>query len=125
MANDEEELGRYERSVQDLRKAMLLDPSRASTYANLAVGLLALNQVNEASAVLAEADERSFQTDILLQAHYWIAFLRNDEKEMERLVQRSSDVPGARRFFYPSNPTLRLITDISKRPESFRVLPKI
>ena len=95
LANDEEELGRYERSVQDLRKAMLLDPSRASTYANLAVGLLALNQVNEASAVLAEADKRGFQTDILLQAHYWIAFLRNDEKEMERLVQRSSDVPGA------------------------------
>jgi len=95
LANDEGELGRYEKSVQDLRKALLLDPSRASTYANLAVGLLALNQVEEASAVLAEADKRGLQTDILLQAHYWIAFLRNNEKEMERLVQRSSDVPGA------------------------------
>jgi eukaryotic-like serine/threonine-protein kinase len=95
LANDEAELGRYEQSVQDLRKALLLDPSRASTYANLAVGLLALNQVEEASAVLAEADKRGLQTDILLQAHYWIAFLRNDEKEMERLVQRSSDLPGA------------------------------
>ena len=95
LANDEGELGRYEKSVQDLRKALLLDPSRASTYANLAVGLLALNQVEEASTVLAEADKRGLQTDILLQAHYWIAFLRNDDKEMERLVQRSSDVPGA------------------------------
>ncbi|MGB0007823.1 MAG: protein kinase [Candidatus Sulfotelmatobacter sp.] len=95
LANDEAELGRYEQAVQDLRKAQLLDPSRASTYANLAVGLLALNQVDEASAVLAEAEKRGLQTDILLQAHYWIAFLRNDEKEMERLVQRSSEVPGA------------------------------
>jgi eukaryotic-like serine/threonine-protein kinase len=95
LANDEGKLGRYEQSVQDLRKALLLDPSRASTYANLAVGLLALNQVEEASAVLAEADKRGLQTDILLQARYWIAFLRNDEKEMERLVQRSSDLPGA------------------------------
>ncbi|MGA8501657.1 MAG: protein kinase [Candidatus Sulfotelmatobacter sp.] len=95
LANDEQELGRYQQSVQDLRKALLLDPSRASTYANLAVGLLALNQVEEASAVLAEADKRSLQTDILLQAHYWVAFLRNDEKEMERLVQRSSDLAGA------------------------------
>ncbi|MGA7049620.1 MAG: serine/threonine-protein kinase, partial [Candidatus Sulfotelmatobacter sp.] len=43
LANDEAELGRYEQAVQDLRKAQLLDPSRASTYANLAVGLLALN----------------------------------------------------------------------------------
>jgi eukaryotic-like serine/threonine-protein kinase len=95
LANDEEELGRYQQSVQDFRKALLLDPSRASTYANFAVDLLALNQVEEASAVLAEADKRGLQTDILLQAHYWIAFLRNDEKEMERLVQRSSDLPGA------------------------------
>jgi eukaryotic-like serine/threonine-protein kinase len=95
LANDEGELGRYQQSVQDLRKALLLDPSRASTYANLAVGLLALSQVEEASTVLAEADKRGLQTDILLQAHYWIAFLRNDEREMERLVQRSSDLPGA------------------------------
>ena len=95
LANNEEELGRYQQSVQDLRKALLLDPSRASTYANLAVGLLALNQVEEASAVLAEADKRGLQTDVLLQAHYWIAFLHKDEKEMERLVQRSSDLPGA------------------------------
>src|ERR1700723_3147705 len=42
LANDEAELGRYEQSIQDFRKALLLDPSRASTYANLAVGLLAL-----------------------------------------------------------------------------------
>ena len=95
LANDEGELGRYEQSAQDYRKALLRDPSRASTYANLAIALLALNQVEEASAVLAEADKRGLQTDILLQAHYWMAFLRNDEKEMERLVQRSSDLPGA------------------------------
>jgi serine/threonine protein kinase/tetratricopeptide (TPR) repeat protein len=95
LANDEGELGRYEQSVQNFRKALLLDPSRASTYTNLAVGLLALNQVEEASAVLAEADKRGLQTDTLLQAHYWIAFLRNDDKEMERLAQRSSDLPGA------------------------------
>ena len=95
LANDESELGRYEQSVRNLRKALLLDPSRASTYTNLAVGLLALNQVEEAHTVLAEADKRGLQTDSLLQAHYWIAFLDNDEKEMERLVQRSSDLPGA------------------------------
>jgi serine/threonine protein kinase/Tfp pilus assembly protein PilF len=95
LANDEEELGRYQQAVQDFRKALLLDPSRASTYANLAVCLLALNQVEEASAVLAEAGKRGLQTDVLLQAQYWIAFLRKDEKEMERLVQRSSDLPGA------------------------------
>ena len=74
---------------KDFRKALLLDPSRASTYTNLAVGLLALNRVEEASAVLAEADKRGLRTDSILQAHYWIAFLRNDESEMQHLAQRS------------------------------------
>ncbi|MGA9447479.1 MAG: protein kinase, partial [Candidatus Sulfotelmatobacter sp.] len=95
LAIDEAELGRYEQSVQSFRKALLLDPSRAATYANLATGLLALNRVEEASAVLAEAGKRDLHTDLLLQIQYWIAFLHDDESEMERLAQRSSDVPGA------------------------------
>jgi serine/threonine protein kinase/tetratricopeptide (TPR) repeat protein len=95
LANEEGELGRYEQSVQSFRKALLLDPSRASTYTNLAVGLLVLNRVEEASAVLAEADKRGLRTDSILQAHYWIAFLHNDESEMQHLAQRSVDVPEA------------------------------
>ena len=95
LAIDEAELGRYEQSVQSFRKALLLDPSRAATYANLATGLLALNRVDEASAVLTEAGKRDLHTDLLLQIQYWIAFLHDDESEMERLAQHSSDVPGA------------------------------
>ena len=94
LANEQGELGHYEHSVQSFRKALLLDPSRASTYSNLVVGLLALNRVEEASAVLAEADKRGLRTDSLLQAHYWIAFLHDDERGMEQLAQRSADVPG-------------------------------
>jgi eukaryotic-like serine/threonine-protein kinase len=95
LANEEGELGRYEPSVENYRKAMLLDPARASTYSNLATSLLVLNRVDEASAVLAEAGKRQLQTDELLQSAYWVAFLRDDKTEMERLVQRSPDVPGA------------------------------
>ena len=95
LANEQGELGHYEQSVQSFRKALLLDPSRASTYSNLVVGLLALNRVEEASAVLAEADQRGLRTDSLLQAHYWMAFLHNDETGMEQLAQRSADMPGA------------------------------
>jgi tetratricopeptide (TPR) repeat protein len=74
---------------------MSLDPARASTYSNLATTLLVLNRVDEASAVLAEAGKRQLQTDVLLQAAYWVAFLRDDKTEMERLIQHSPDVPGA------------------------------
>jgi predicted Zn-dependent protease len=34
------------------------------------------------------------QSDISVQVAYWIAFLRNDTKEMESLVQKSLDLPG-------------------------------
>jgi serine/threonine protein kinase/tetratricopeptide (TPR) repeat protein len=95
LANEEGELGRYEQSVENYRKAMLLDPARASTYSNLATALLALNRIDEASAVLAEAGKRQLQTDALLQAAYWVAFLRDDKTEMERLIQHAPDVPGA------------------------------
>jgi len=95
LANEEGELGQYEPSVENYRKAMLLDPARASTYSNLATALVALNRVDEASAVLAEAGKRQLQTAVLLQAAYWVAFLRDDKTEMEHLIQRSPDVPGA------------------------------
>jgi serine/threonine protein kinase/tetratricopeptide (TPR) repeat protein len=95
LANEEGELGEYEESVENYRKAMLLDPARASTYSNLATALLVLDRVDEASAVLAEAGKRQLQTDALLQAAYWVAFLRDDKAEMERLIQHSPDVPGA------------------------------
>jgi DNA-binding winged helix-turn-helix (wHTH) protein/tetratricopeptide (TPR) repeat protein len=95
LGNIEGELGRYEQSVPNFRKALLLDPTRANTYYNLATDLLALNRVDEASAVWAEANQRKLQSDALLQLGYWIAFLRGDAGEMQRLLRQSADVLGA------------------------------
>jgi eukaryotic-like serine/threonine-protein kinase len=89
------ELGRNDQAVPVFRKALLIDSSRASTYANLAISLLALNRVDEAAAILADAGKRSLQTDVLLQVAYWIAFVRDDKKEMEHIVQQSLEVRGA------------------------------
>ncbi|MGA3349051.1 MAG: protein kinase [Candidatus Sulfotelmatobacter sp.] len=89
------ELGRHDLSIAVFRKALLIDPSRASTYGNFAVDLLAVNRVDEAATVLADAGKRGLQTDILLQVGYWIAFLRNDKNEMEHIVQQSLNVRGA------------------------------
>jgi eukaryotic-like serine/threonine-protein kinase len=89
------ELGLHEKAVDTFRVAMRLDPTRANAYASLAQDLLALGRIDEAGAVLAEADKRKFQTDILLQANYWRAFVRGDNAEMQRILARASDVPGA------------------------------
>jgi serine/threonine protein kinase/tetratricopeptide (TPR) repeat protein len=89
------ELGRYEQAVNSLRAALTLDPTRASTYANLATELLALNRVEDAAAVLREAETRKFRTELLFQVNYLLAFLRDDRAEMQRILAQSSDVPGA------------------------------
>jgi DNA-binding winged helix-turn-helix (wHTH) protein/tetratricopeptide (TPR) repeat protein len=87
LGNIDGNLGRYEDAVRDFRKALLLDQTRANTYASLATALLALNQVDDASAVLAEAGKRKLRTDSLLQTNYWLAFLRNDKAVMQNLLQ--------------------------------------
>jgi eukaryotic-like serine/threonine-protein kinase len=89
------DLGRWQKGVDSFQEAMRLDPTRSTTYFNLAVSLMALNQVEAAGSVLAEADKRKFQTPALLQANYWLAFVRGDTGEMQRVLLRSSDVAGA------------------------------
>ena len=89
------ELGLYDKGADTFRLAIHLDPTRANAYGGYATDLLALGRVDEAGAVLAEADKRNFQTDIVLQANYWLAFVRGDSAEMQRVLARASNVPGA------------------------------
>jgi tetratricopeptide (TPR) repeat protein len=89
------ELGRYEQALENLRTALVLDPTRATTYAKLAGDLLQLNRLEDADAVLAEAEKRKLQTDFLLQVRYWRAFLRADDAGMQQIPVQSSDIPGA------------------------------
>ena len=91
-------LGHNERAADSLRKALQLDATRATTYGNLALSLLRLNQLQEAASVLATADQRGLHTDYLLQVNYWLAFLRGDESGMERLLHQSAGTPGAYAF---------------------------
>jgi eukaryotic-like serine/threonine-protein kinase len=89
------QIGRHERAEDLFRRALQLDPTRATTYANLAQVLMRLNQDQEAAAILRQAHDRNMRTDFLLQADYWLAFLQKDEGQMDRIVQQSADIPGA------------------------------
>ena len=85
-------LGRYDEAVAALRKAELLDPSRSTTYVNLAYSLLALNRIDDAATVLSDAGKRNFKTDLLQACNYWVAFLRDDQTEVQRLLHQSLSV---------------------------------
>ena len=96
LGTTEMKLGRNERAADDLKKALQIDPTRATTYGNLAVTLLRLNKVQEATSVLEAAAKRGLRTDYLLQVNYWVAFVRQDQKAMDQLLAQSTDIPGAR-----------------------------
>ena len=55
------QLGRYDKAVDGLRRAIRLDPTRAAGFFDLAQGLLALGHFDDAGGVLAEADRRKFR----------------------------------------------------------------
>jgi serine/threonine protein kinase/Tfp pilus assembly protein PilF len=89
------ELGLYDKSIDTFRTAIRLDPTRANAYANLALALLAVGRTDDAGAVLAQAEARKLQTDVVLQTNYWRAFLRGDTAEMQRTLARAPEVSGA------------------------------
>ncbi len=88
-------LGRYDKVVEYDRDSLRVDPKRANTYAGLASALMALNQLEDAGSILAEAETRGFRTDYLLQVNYWHAFLKKDNATMQQLVARSKEIPDA------------------------------
>jgi eukaryotic-like serine/threonine-protein kinase len=94
LGNSDASLGRNEQAAADFREALRIDPTRASTYGNYAVVLLALDRQDEAASVLADANKRGLETDVVLQATYWLAFLRDDTSEMDRLAKLSPDIAG-------------------------------
>jgi len=92
----DDKLGHPERAVESFQRALALDPSRATTYANLSVALLQLNRVPEAISVLDKATQQGMHTDYLTETAYWLAFIRGQDDEMRRLVNQAPGVPGAR-----------------------------
>jgi len=51
--------------------------------------------VDEAAAVVKQAEERKLESEELLGIRYQLAFLRGDEREMDRLVASVAGKPGA------------------------------
>ncbi len=93
LASTEGSLGQNEKAVENYRRAMRLDPTRVTTYINLALVLLRLDRIEETQAMLEEAKKRGFHTDYLLQVNYLVDFLRGDEEGMARAVLESCEYP--------------------------------
>ena len=84
------DLGRWGEAAAEEREAVRLDPSSAVAYANLALSNLGLSQLDSAEAVIEEAQRHSVNAVWLRPPMYYLAFIRQDTKKMEQLLQEAA-----------------------------------
>jgi len=87
--------GRYERSIEEAKKAIALDPDNVPSYNNLADAYLYSGRTAEAEITMRRAAERKLEIPDYLVLRYYIAFLKGDQAGMEREINRARSEPGA------------------------------
>ncbi len=88
-------LGRYEKAVEEGKKALELNGDFAVEYSILALDYQGLNQWGEAEHILQEASARKMEIPDLLIARYQLAFLQGDQAAMGRAVDQGQGASGA------------------------------
>ena len=87
--------GLYEKSIEEGKHAVGLDPDFIFGYTNRAWSYLYLDRTREADNTMRVASERKLEPDEFLVLRYYSAFLRGDRDGMDRQVALAKDQPGA------------------------------
>jgi serine/threonine protein kinase/predicted Zn-dependent protease len=87
--------GKYEKAIEEARRALGLDSDFVFPYVNLATSYQFLNRFAEAEASYERASQRKLEFPDLLIQRYDLAFLRGDKAEMDRQVALSRGKSGA------------------------------
>ena len=85
--------GNYEKALENAREAVHLDPDNEDNLLSLGHAYINLNRLEEAAAVFKQAEERKLEGTFLLWGRYKLAFLKDDTKEMERLLSSAAGDP--------------------------------
>lgn len=83
LANDANQLGRYETAIKAAKEAVLLNPNHSFGYTNLAIALLATNRFAEAKAVCEQAVASRRDSDTTHIILYTVAFMDGNKKQTE------------------------------------------
>jgi len=86
-------LGKFEKSVEDGKKAIGLDPDFPPGYNNLAWAYVQLNRLPEAENALRQASEHGVSFPEFLVIRYYIAYLRGDRTGMQREAAQNEGNP--------------------------------
>jgi len=86
--------GKYQKAIEEARKAIGLDPAFVFAYINLATAYQFLDRPGEAEATFQLASERKVEIPDYLIQEYDLAFVKGDKAGMERAVARSQGKSG-------------------------------
>jgi eukaryotic-like serine/threonine-protein kinase len=90
-----QEVGKYEKSIEEGQKAIGLDPDFTPGYVNLAWAYLFLDRPKEAASTLQLASERRLEIPELLVLRYYMSFLQGDQAGMKQVTALSQEKSGA------------------------------
>jgi len=89
------ELGQYDKGIAATLDSLKIDPDVVIGYGNLAQNYLATNRPDDAFKALQEAQRRNLEGDYLHWIMYQVAFLKNDEANMQQQLAWAAGKPGS------------------------------
>ncbi len=93
-------VGKFERSEEEGKRSIELDPDNAYGYHNLANSYVLLNRPADAEAALKRAYERKLDIHEFAALRHEIAFLKGDRQEMERAAAVGEEKLSAENWIY-------------------------
>jgi tetratricopeptide (TPR) repeat protein/predicted Ser/Thr protein kinase len=94
LGNDYMWMGQWTRALQENQEALSIEPTIVD-YSNLGENYAALDRLDEARSTFDQATARKLEAGILRVWMYYVAFLRKDDAEMQRLLSWGAGKPGA------------------------------
>ena len=86
-------VGRWDRALSETQESLRLEPNDVVAQSNLVQNFLALNRLDEGSAAFQQAHARNLDYPALRLMMYYLAFLEDDSKEMDRHMEWAAGKP--------------------------------
>jgi tetratricopeptide (TPR) repeat protein len=86
--------GQYERSIQEARIALGIDPDLTPGYVNIAFAYFFLDRPADAEMALRNATEHKREAPELMLLRYYLAFVNSDAAGMDRAAAMATGEPG-------------------------------
>src|SRR5262249_42634765 len=85
--------GKYEKAIEQAKRAITLDPQFPFAYVNLSTAYHILGRLKEAEDILRLASERKIEVTVLAIERYMVSFLEGDRAAMDRTAAQAKGTP--------------------------------